>query len=191
MGRDQRGLGEERRRVSDPHPLSTVDPQPQPEIAVSDRLLTDEEYALIRGWHHEGRPITFIARKLDRRWHTIAEAIKRLELPSTVDAARSAAESTAYDRVQKLTRWTNKRDRVGLEAVKELNKVAGLGQEQAQTTVGVQVVIGMPGAPAGPDPLGNHNGPYQTQTESVGLTAQSLTATLRPTVEGESEGRKC
>lgn len=170
----------------------TVELQPSADLAVKDRNLSDDEHALILAQHAQGRSIAEIARHLNRRWHTIADYLSKHE-DVAADVARKYLNTK---RIRAVEAWEMSLEPAAKKGdhrpAKDLLLHTEVIEEKdgSSAQVAVQVVIGMPGQPAGPDPLGNHNGPYQTQREDVGLTSQQLTATLRPASDSESEGRK-
>lgn len=138
--------------------LTTPDAPTPDKSTVAYQHLTPEELSLIRAWYLEGKPITYMSRQLKRDWGTVRLAISRLSRETkapTVRLAVAEAEAGAFDRVKTLENWTKKRDRQGMEAVKELNRIAGMSKETAQTTMNVQINVGMPGDPTGPDPFAN------------------------------------
>jgi predicted transcriptional regulator len=144
-------------------------------LTLAQRDLSQAEIAHIVGCHQ-----TSVGRWLSRFESTVTVARKRglnraLEV---VDAAFDGAVKAAKD--GKPEHAMELADRVG----------AVLKRQAEASSSQVQIVIGMPGQPIGPDPVVNIISSYQTQTESVGLTSQSLAGTLDSGFAGESGGRK-
>lgn len=118
------------------------------------RRLTQTDLGLILALRAEGKTQAEIAQRLDVTQQCISDALRQLGTDS-LDLARHKAKASAYRRVRRLDKWTEKRDSIGLKAAQELNQIAGLtaSADAKGVSVGIQVVIGMPGSPAGPDPI--------------------------------------
>ena len=76
----------------------------------------------------------------------------------TVPEARKLAKTHALRSVMKLDEQVDHADpRVSQGAAKALVALAGVQEGAQPVQVGVQVIVGQPGAPAGDDPFNGHN----------------------------------
>jgi transcription initiation factor TFIIIB Brf1 subunit/transcription initiation factor TFIIB len=132
-----------------------LSPPPAPKQADEPkyRRLTLDQIKAIRDLRKLDKTQTEIAQVLGVDQKTVSRHLQAL-IDDSTSLATDAAKASAYRRVRRLDSWTRKRDKVGLEAARELNRIAGLTDKAGiQANVGVQVLIGMPGQPAGSDPL--------------------------------------
>ena len=74
----------------------------------------------------------------------------------TIDDARNVLNAGALEAAVRVTEWVKSDDaRASMDASKTVLKAAKLLEDESKSAgnVAIQVVIGMPGAPAGPDPF--------------------------------------
>ena len=137
-----------------PTTTEPLTPAQVPPDASTYTRLTQTQLGLILNLAREGKQQVQIAHMLGVHQSTIARALAKLGVDTT-ELAKHRAAASAYRRVARLDTWTKKRDSIGLKAAQELNQIAGLtgNADGKGVSVGIQVVIGMPNQPAGPDPL--------------------------------------
>jgi hypothetical protein len=76
----------------------------------------------------------------------------------TVPEARKLAKSQSLRATMKLADQVDHTDpRVSQGAAKAITALAGVQEGSAQVSVGVQVIVGTPTQPAGPDPFDNQS----------------------------------
>lgn len=96
-----------------------------------------------------------IAAKLEMHPSTVSRWLRLLST-DTVKEARQVAKAQALRATLKISDQVDHDDpRVSLGASKAIVALAGVQEGTAQVSVGVQVVVGASGAPAGPDPFDN------------------------------------
>ena len=128
--------------------------QPKDDTTPQYKRVTTEEAAKIYRLRREGLTLEEIADHLGRSLETIHRHLEAFERDTTEDAAKvlKASALPAAMKAQELLEHGD--GRVALGAVKTVLQATSLLEQQGQSTaIGVQVVIGMPGQPAGPDPL--------------------------------------
>lgn len=162
-----------------------VSDPPQKPIRDLSRLTRAEISALLK-LHEAGKTQVEIAQALGCSQPTVSYWLN--EYGDT----RSEAVYTLRNGAQKLAERIVKQADVteSIDVLERLEVIAPKHQEASRG--GVQIIIGMPGSPAGPDPLiqVNETANYQTQHKSEGQQAQSLTAPQSDVIEAKAEGRK-
>jgi hypothetical protein len=105
------------------------------------KRLTYQQLRIARDLYREGKSQVQIAQVLGCTQQTVSDALKALG-DDTTDLAIDVAKSKAYRRVRRLSVWSETRDKLGLESTKELNRIAGIGQDAANKgDSGNQVLI--------------------------------------------------
>jgi hypothetical protein len=140
--------------VTVPEPLQDAPSTLTPPQTQSYRRLTQSQLGIVLALHKEGKTQVQIAEAIGCHQTSVSQALERLGV-DTIELAKHRATSSAYKRVARMDAWSKKRDSIGLKAAQELNQIAGLTGtiDSKGVNVAVQVVIGMPNQPAGPDPL--------------------------------------
>lgn len=111
------------------------------------KRLTHAQLALVLALRREGKSQVEIAQTLGVTQPSISRALQHFGTDTT-DLAVEHAKARAYRRIRRLDAWTERRDKVGLEAAKELNRIAGMGEGSKGPTVQVGIVLH-----GGADPL--------------------------------------
>lgn len=175
--------------MSEIQPLQPL--QPNIEDLAQYKRVEPQEAAKFFRLRREGLTIAQIAHLCARSAETVHRHLEQLMTDTTEDA-RKVLKAGAVDAALRVRELVESDDgRVANQAVKTVLEGAELlGKVQAQAQVGIVVHVGTEDAPAGHDPLGNHNGHYQTQTEGVALTAQQVTGDTPSPFAIDSEGRK-
>jgi predicted transcriptional regulator len=114
------------------------------------KRLTLEQLGKVARLTAEGLPQTVIAEQLGVTQSAISRAIHKLGTDTT-ELATLHFRSRSYRTARRLTDIVEKgSDDNAIKASKVVLAASGVLKEDSGTTVGVQVVIGMPGQPVGP-----------------------------------------
>ena len=112
-----------------------------------DRL-TYEQLGTVLRLHADGKPQTFIAEAVNCTQSAISHALKRLG-SDTAELAKHHLKSRSYRAARRVTTLVEKgKDDVALKAAKTVLAASGVIEGLTGVSVGVQVNIGSPGAPA-------------------------------------------
>lgn len=154
--------------------------------------LTRAEVASILSLSRAGKTQVEIAQALGCNHSTVSRWLADLE--DTTELAKHKLRSAAVDFVDRVVK-----DADVEQSLEVLDRIGVAEKRQTQSgNAQVQILIGMPGSPAGPDPLASicsvsHNGSYQTQRDSEGQQTQALAAPQIGAAEakagGESDAR--
>lgn len=150
--------------------------------------LSRQEVGLLLKLHEAGKTQTEIAETLGCSQPSVSRWVS--ELCDT----RTEAKQVLHNGAQKLAKRVVSEASVeqSLDVLERLEVITPRVQQDSLRTA-VQINVGMPGTPAGPDPLSAVNiiSSYQTRTDSAALTGQVLTALTQgpdqAKVEGESQ----
>ena len=111
------------------------------------KRLTYQQLRIVRDLYREGKTQVEIAQVLGVNQTTISRAIRNLVEDSS-DLAQDYAKATAYRRARRLNGWSKHRDKVGLDAAKHLDNLAGLtNTSSGGNAPQVLVQIGVSGVP--------------------------------------------
>jgi transcriptional regulator with XRE-family HTH domain len=138
-------------------PLSAVDPPAHDDAGGYSRVTADQASAIIR-LTRANPSITQreIAAAIGvKSASTVSYWLRRLNTDTTLEA-RKLMKSEALRAALKISEHVDHDDpRVSQGAAKAITALAGVQESAQAIQVGVQVVVGQPGAPAGPDPFDN------------------------------------
>jgi hypothetical protein len=117
--------------------------------------VSQEKLLAIKQLHKLGKTGQEIAAALEVHPSTVSRWLKVLEGgDNTVPEARNLMKAQALPAAMGIMEQTTDTDpRVRQGALKAVLALAGVQEGSAQVTVGVQVIVGAPGQPAGPDPF--------------------------------------
>jgi len=121
-----------------------------------NKRLSPEQVAHIQSLRRINPDLTQaqIAEAVGTTQSTVSRWLQALEHDTTEDAKQLYAASQLKVAATVLDKLDDADGKVALKAAEIAHKVGKLLDDKTpQTNVGVQVVIGMPGQPAGPDPL--------------------------------------
>src|SRR3990167_8264315 len=155
-----------------------------PESIPDRSRLTRPEVGLLLKLHEAGKTQTEIA-------HTIgcSQSVVSRWLSELADT-RIEAKHVLHNGAQKLAKLviSEATEDQSLDMLERLEVVAP--RQQQGGVGGVNILIGMPGSPAGPDPfpLGNIISSYRTQTETAALIGQQVTDTGQKQIEAKVTG---
>ena len=134
--------------MSEPQPTETLPAcSPPPEPAY--RRLTYQQMRIARDLSREGKSQVQIAEVLGCTQQTVSRALQAIAEDST-DLAIDAAKASAFRRARRLASWSETRDKIGLDAAKHLDNIAGLGEKSNQINniaIVLGVGAGVPGQP--------------------------------------------
>lgn len=134
-----------------------------------------------------GKTQTEIAQALGCAISTVSRWLANTE--DTTELAKLRLRSSAVDFVNRVIK-----DADVEQSLEVLDRIGVAEKRQTQSgNAQVQILIGMPGSPAGPDPLASicsvsHNGSYQTQRDSEGQQTQALPAPQIGAAEAKAGG---
>ena len=146
--------------------------------------LTHGEIILALRLHQDGLTQTEIAHRLACHRSTICRLLA--DYADTRELAKHKMQHGALKLAERVIAEADVE-----QSLEVLDRLEVAPKRQTDTSrSGVQILIGMPGSPAGPDPLlvVNHNADYRTQTHSESVTAQSLPAPHRGADEAKAGG---
>jgi predicted transcriptional regulator len=128
--------------------------EPPPNKGV--RHLTIAQLGRVLELNAEGHSQAKIGQMLGCSQQTISDALRRLG-GDTTRLATHHAKAKAYAAARRLARITAEgKDEHAIKAAGKLLEVAGVTDNgKSKQDIGIQVIVGMPGKPAGPDPFGD------------------------------------
>ena len=107
------------------------------------KRLTYRQVRLVRDLAREGTTQAEIAQVVGSTQQNISYCLRHLA-EDTTDLAQDVAKASAYRRARRLDAWSRNRDKIGLDAAKQLDAIAGLGQNSSPINnfVGIQIGVG-------------------------------------------------
>ena len=119
-----------------------------PDSSPRYRHLTHRQLQIALNLHREGKPQHVIAQALGTTQPTICRALRHLAHDSS-SLAVDYAKSSAFTVMRRVVKHSlTKDDAIGMKAAQVVLAASGVTERVSAVTVGVQVIIGQPGAPA-------------------------------------------